>query len=112
MRRCATTGSDLLRLLGRSEAAEHGNLLGIRAVAGSRDLEDERQLRQPRLVEQGAETFLTDLSVADVGVAVPVGAEARHRVVAVDDLDMFEPDHTVELVNGPSHIRRRSLVVP
>src|SRR5258708_2507804 len=89
MRRCGTTGSEALRLLAAGEAAGHGNLRGIRTVAGSRDLEDEWQRPESRLVQQRAKSVLPDFARADVCVPVAVGAEAGDGIVAVDDVDVF-----------------------
>src|SRR5467141_1312400 len=90
MRRCGTTGSEAPGLLARCEAAEHGNLLGIRAVAGSRDLEDEGQRCQPGLVQQSAKSVLSDFAGTDVRVPVAVGAEAGDGIVAVNDVDVLQ----------------------
>src|SRR5216683_297609 len=111
MRRCGTTGSEALRLLARGQAAEHGNLLGIRAVAGSRDLEDEWQRREPRLVQQGAKSVLPDFAGADVCVPVAVGTEAGDGIVAVDGVDIFEAHNLVELIDRASDVGWRALVV-
>src|SRR5260370_25960684 len=96
MHGCGTTGSEALRLLAGGQAAEHGNLLGIRAVAGSRDLEDEWQRPEPRLVQQRAKSVLPDFARADVCMPVAVGAEAGDGIVAMNDVDVFEPHHLVE----------------
>src|SRR6266852_3869931 len=111
IRRCGTTGSEALKLLACGQAGEHGNLLGIRAVAGSRDLQDEWQRPEPRLVQQRTKSVLPDFAGADVCVPVAVGAEAGDGIVAVDDVDIFEPHHLVELVYRASDVARRALVV-
>src|SRR4029077_3908050 len=111
MPQCGTTASETRRLLARREAAEHGNLLGIRAVAGSGDLEDEGQLCQPRLVEQCAKAFFPDLPGADVGVAVAIVSEPGDGIVAVDDVDILEPHHLVELADRSGDVGRRALVI-
>ena len=50
-----------------------------------------------------------DLAVAEVDVAVAVGAERRHRVVDVQRAEPVEPDDAVELVEhvarAPSAVR-------
>src|SRR6266571_5586802 len=87
--------------LGFGQALEDRHLLGVGAVASAGHLEDEWELRESRLMEDGAKALLADLSLADVGVTVAVGAEAGHRVVAVDDLDPLQADDLIQLVQRP-----------
>ncbi len=84
--------------LGFGQALEDRHLLGVGAVASAGHLEDEWELRESRLMEDGAKALLADLALADVGVTVAVGAEAGHRVVAVDDLDPLQADDLIQLV--------------
>src|SRR5438132_3795000 len=62
-------------------------------------------------MEQGAKALLADLTVADVGVTVAVGAKPGNRVVAVDDRDAREPDDSIQLVDRLLHLGRRALVI-
>ena len=93
------------------QALQHRDLLGVGTAPGAGHLQDEREPREARLVQEGAKPFFTDLTGSDVRVPVAVGAEAGHRVVAVDDLDVREADHAVQRVERLRHLARRSLVV-
>src|SRR5438093_7095316 len=75
-----------------SQPLQSCDLLRVGSAARAWHFQDEWQLREAGFVEQGTKTVLPDLSGADVGLAVPVGAEAGDRVVAVDHLDALHPD--------------------
>src|SRR5213594_1763128 len=93
------------------EPLQDRHLLGVGPATRARDLEDERQPGEPRLAQQRAKSFLADLTFADVGVPVPVRGQAGDRVVAVNDLDLLQPDHAVELVDRLLNLRGVALVV-
>src|SRR5207248_2307739 len=79
-------------------AAQFVHVLFVRPLAGPGDLDDEGLVGQPRVVEQGVEPRLPDLALADVGMAVAVGAETGGGVVGVDGLQPCDSDHPLPLV--------------
>src|SRR5919108_4280781 len=72
-----------------------------RLPLGSRTLEHAREPLEARLRQKGCAARAADLAVAEVLVAVDVGAERRLRVVDVQRPEAVEPDDAVELVEHP-----------
>src|SRR4051794_35518632 len=88
--------------------AELELLLGRALLVGARRLEDHRQAVEARLAEEHRAAVLAQLALADVGVAVAVGAQLALRVVEVQRAEGVEADerrtlveHACQPVGGP-----------
>src|ERR1700686_3613307 len=96
--------------LGR-QPLQHRDLLGVGTITRAGHLEDEREVREARLVKQGAEAALADLSVSNVRVTVSIGPQPGDGIIAVDDLDSRQTDDPLQLVERLRHVGRCALVV-
>ena len=97
--RCARRGPP------RAARTRAVDVLAIDGLARcARPLEHARQALEARLGQERGDALAADLAVAEVGVAVAVGAQRRRRVVDVQRAEPVEPDDAVELVE---HARER-----
>ena len=67
---------------------------------GPLGLEHTRQAFEPRLGQKGRAARLSELPLADVGVAVAVGAERGLGVVEMQGREAAEPDLALKPVHG------------
>src|SRR5256885_4362452 len=66
------------------------------AVPFGRNLQESGNLPESLVIDQVAEGNRADLALADVLVPVDPGSERFHRIVEVEGVDGFDPQHLVE----------------
>jgi hypothetical protein len=88
------------------ELAQLADLVRVGAVAvGPGHFEDRRQVLEPRIREEQPEV-VADEALAEVRVAIPIGAELGRRVVDMEGPESIEADRLVDLVETGVESRR------